>query len=207
MFIFRSDRNIFCRQPSDGQCRSPNLALHRSNTTPITHSEPANPVFPVHAASPNVAEILNSAHHLDSIEESVELQTSENLEETATSVVDEEEKEGEREGGSVGGEGSGEEGGGERGEAESAGEVGEGVREGGREVRGSGGPVTRVSSVDPVLSNTPAFKFLTRPDLYKFAKVTDPTPTLVSGLIPMFHSRRNGTRHSSATWLFWNWYR
>ena len=36
--------------------------------------------------------------------------------------------------------------------------------------------VTRVASIDEDLRDSPAFKFITRPDLYKFAKVTITSP-------------------------------
>ena len=36
--------------------------------------------------------------------------------------------------------------------------------------------VTRVASIDEDLQDSPAFRFITRPDLYKFAKVTITSP-------------------------------
>ena len=38
--------------------------------------------------------------------------------------------------------------------------------------------VTRTASIDEDLRDSPAFKFITRPDLYKFAKVTISSPCL-----------------------------
>ena len=59
--------------------------------------------------------------------------------------------------------------------------------EGGR----GGGPLTRISSIDPELRDIPAFKFITRPDLYQFAKVRavvgPPSPVP----IPPFQEEQN----------------
>lgn len=61
---------------------------------------------------------------------------------------------------------------GEKGEEEGEREEKEGERDEGDWAGGGGGPLTRISSVDPELRDFPAFKFLTRPDLYQFAKVS-----------------------------------
>lgn len=60
---------------------------------------------------------------------------------------------------------------GEKGEEEGQREEEKGERDG-DSAGGGGGPLTRISSVDPELRDFPAFKFLTRPDLYQFAKVS-----------------------------------
>ena len=200
--FFRSDRNILCRQPSDpyfftDQSPSSNLVFRRSNTTPLTTNEPAaNPVSSVNpftTTPPHGLEILNSAHHLDSIEENSAQISPQKKEigqnDEITSVSEDEGLK-------------------ERGDGETV------KTEGGESAENvvitegdvGGAPLTRVSSVDPNLKDSPAFKFITRPDLYKFAKVC---VYFHVGVVPFpcFNSRRNGMKFSLLTWLYWNRYK
>ena len=160
----RSDRNVFCRQPSDPNF-TPNLALRRSNTTPSYPTQQlSEPITDNVNPSSAAADALNQLDRLLSIEEQSEQNGMETENGTRTGDIKEREKERE-------GEGEREEGEGKRGE-EREGEKGR-EREGekGEDRERERGPLTRISSIDPVLRDCPAFKFLTRPDLYKFAKV------------------------------------
>ena len=169
---------------------------------PSRHSRPANPVPPVprptdsdnttanttasrgldHSvtdrtvleASPSDGQTV---HHLESIEESGEHAGAENQQqqqqrqdnehlETESVVKEKNGEEGKVESDiALGKEGKREEGDEVKGEeVEGEGERGE----------GSKGSISlaRVASVEPELRESPAFRFLTRPDLYKFAKVS-----------------------------------
>ena len=169
-----------CRQPSDPFILSdhptPNLVLRRSNTTPSRSSnyeDPSSSILPVNPSATAV-NVLNRAHHLSSIEEregGEVVVTTEGGEEAGEKEKEETENEEQK----------------QKQEREDRGEREEGEKKGGDESTGGGGPLTRISSVDPESRDFPAFKFLTRPDLYQFAKVCNGhSPPLTS--FPFLHS-------------------
>ena len=169
-----------CRQPSDPFILSdhptPNLVLRRSNTTPSRSSQyedPSSSILPVNSSATTV-NVLNRAHQLSSIEEKEGREvvvTTEGGEEAGKKEKQETENEEQT----------------PKEEREDRGEREEGEKNDGEESTGGGGPLTRISSVDPESRDFPAFKFLTRPDLYQFAKVrTGRSPPLT--YFPFLHS-------------------